>query len=236
MKFFQVKTLARTENPQTLIYQALHQDYSSEPVFDKSVFDETKCGQIAVSRLLEGDRGHYGVLEHPQITFNCCYFPHSVIQQGRTHRIGTSWDVQSFRYTGSHLCKVADGLLDPEQVFYLRPIGTYKDRQGRTYTYTEEQRQEDLERSRSACKNYKQRYDLNFSEEHLRGQVPFDYRQHFVVSFNMRSLMHFLDLRSKKDAQYEIQALCKLLLVEFKTWSPQIANWYTSKHKVKLAP
>ena len=33
-------------------------------------------------------------LEHPQITFNVGYFPHSMMQQVRTHRVGVSFDVQ----------------------------------------------------------------------------------------------------------------------------------------------
>jgi len=76
------------------------------------------------------------------------------------------------------------------------------------------------------------------SEEHARGMLPFDYRQHFVVTFNMRSLMHFLDLRAKKDAQLEIQQLCELMMPHFLEWSPAIARWYqfTRLGKGRLAP
>ncbi|XDE62527.1 FAD-dependent thymidylate synthase [Arthrospira platensis BEA 1257B] len=55
---------------------------------------ELEAGEIIVKRLLAGERGHYGPLEHPSITFNCGYFPHSVMQQARTHRVGISFDVQ----------------------------------------------------------------------------------------------------------------------------------------------
>ena len=80
----------KTPHPQQVIYTALHQDYSEGFVFDEQNIwpSETKCGEIIVKRLLAGDRGHYGCLEHPQITFNCGFFPHSVMQQARTHRIG----------------------------------------------------------------------------------------------------------------------------------------------------
>ena len=43
--------------------------------------------------------------------------------------------------------------------------------------------------------------DAGFAEEHARGILPFDYRQHFVVSFSLRAFLHFLDLRAKLDAQ-----------------------------------
>jgi thymidylate synthase ThyX len=38
-----------------------------------------------------------------------------VIVQARTHRIGTTWDVQSQRYTGKRVVKVASKELDIEE-------------------------------------------------------------------------------------------------------------------------
>ncbi|MEO0844696.1 MAG: FAD-dependent thymidylate synthase, partial [Cyanobacteria bacterium J06643_5] len=80
--------------------------------------------------------------------------------------------------------------------------------------------------------------DNGISEEHIRGKMPFDYRQHFIVSLNLRSLMHFLDMRNKKDAQLEIQKLCELMLIHFENWVPDIAKWYKSHRlgKARLAP
>jgi thymidylate synthase (FAD) len=77
-----------------------------------------------------------------------------------------------------------------------------------------------------------------FSEEHARGSLFFDFRQHFVVSFNARSLMHFLDLRSKKDAQMEIQAMCDLMWPHFQNWMPEVVGWYETNRlgKARLAP
>ncbi|WP_238154251.1 FAD-dependent thymidylate synthase [Synechococcus elongatus] len=189
-------------------------------------------------------------LEHPQITFNCCGYPHSVIQQGRTHRIGTSWDVQSMRYTSKRFLDVlqeiegkpviGDAVMQLiESVFYLRPKGEYTDRKGSKYSYTELQRQEDLGFLWANLEWYAKRIEkYGFSEEHARGLLPFDYRQHFVVSFNMRSLMHFLDLRAKKDAQLEIQALCHQMMARFRQWAPELAAWYEENRwlKGRLAP
>ncbi|MGL5508757.1 MAG: FAD-dependent thymidylate synthase, partial [Microcoleaceae cyanobacterium] len=96
MDKFRVEVIAQTPNPQQVIYAALHQDYNENFVFaDKANWpSEEKCGEIAVKRLLVGDRGHYGSLEHPSIVFNCGFFPHGVMQQARTHRVGISFDVQ----------------------------------------------------------------------------------------------------------------------------------------------
>ncbi|MGD2182934.1 FAD-dependent thymidylate synthase [Lusitaniella coriacea] len=144
----------------------------------------------------------------------------------------------SFRYTGQRIIDVATSKRDIEDVFYLRPIGKYTNRQGKRYTYTEEQRNEDLEWCLAACKHYQKRIEEGLSEEHARGLIPFDARQHFVLSCNVRSLMHLLDLRWKKDAQLEAQKFCELLYIQFEEWCPAVAQWYEDNRakKAKLSP
>lgn len=216
----------------------MHQDYSDSFVFDEETPSETRCGKIAVERLLKGDRGHYGCLEHPYISFNCGWFPHSVMQQARTHRVGITFDVQSFRYTSKQFFDVLEGKKDIEDVFYLRPIGRYHDRNGKKYDYDLERRLKDLVYCRQALERYVSDIKYGISEEHARGKLPFDYRQHFVVTFNLRSLFHFIDLRHKKDAQLEIQKLCELMFDHVNEWTPEIAIWYETNRlsKAKLAP
>ncbi len=240
MDRFRVEVISQTPNPQQVIYAALHQDYTENFVYDDrdSWPSDAECGEIIVKRLLAGDRGHYGPLEHPQIIFNCGYFPHSVMQQARTHRVGVSFDVQSLRYTGNQFLDAAIGKKDIEDIFYLRPVDYYTDREGKKYYYSPEQRQQDLEWCLEAAKRYKIDFDGGMSEEHARGKLPFDYRQHFVVSFNLRSFLHFSDLRNKKNAQLEIQKLCEMMWPHFENWAPDIAKWYTATRlgKARLAP
>lgn len=444
MDRFRVEVIAKTPNPQQVIYAAMHQDYTDKFVFDGRDYwpSELEAGEIIVKRLLAGERGHYGPLEHPSITFNCGYFPHSVMQQARTHRVGISFDVQclagdtevtfikasgclkkikiadlydvwengeiperprrdrkkriqkmslrvlnektgnfqighvnnvmcsglqpvyrltladgktldctvnhqlltgegwqrmgdalglivgenhevlamtkgcelmcngvvrneplythknwfdfqvnqgaefaksyhvrklkahlvkvtqieyigeqmtydlevdgpwhnfvangivvhnSYRYTGNQIVDAVEGKKDLEEIFYLRPVGDYSDRQGKKYHYSPQQRQADLDWCLEAAKRYKADLDAGHAEEHARGKIPFDYRQHFVVSFNLRSLLHFLDLRYKKDAQLEIQKLCDLMWIHVQEWTPEIAQWYEKIRlgKSRLAP
>ncbi|EKQ70776.1 thymidylate synthase (FAD) [Leptolyngbyaceae cyanobacterium JSC-12] len=240
MDRFTVEVIAQTPNPQQVIYAAMHQDYAENFVWDERdrFPTEEKCGAVIVKNLLAGNRGHYGPLEHPQIVFNCGWFPHSTMQQIRTHRVGISFDVQSFRYTGSRIVDVVLGKRDVEEVFYLRPTGTYSDRQGKHYDYTPEQRQQDLEWCLAACHRYTERVQQGFSEEHARGLIPFDVRQHWVMSANVRSLMHLLDLRWKADAQLEAQKLCEAIWPHFQAWVPAIAEWYEGNRlkKARLAP
>jgi len=240
MDRFRVGRIAATPSPQQCVYAAMHQDYSEGYVADERAAwpDERAAGKVCVKRLLAGERGHFGPLEHAQIVLNVGYFPHSVVQQARTHRVGVSFDVQSMRYTGDRICRAARGELDLEDVFYLRPVGDYRDRQGKRYTYTAADRNKDLDLCRQVADRYRERLSAGFAEEHARGLLPFDYRQHFVVSFTLRALLHFMDLRAKCDAQLEIRSLCDLLWPHLEEWAPEIARWYreTRLHKARLAP
>ena len=235
---FRVALITRTPEPNKAIWVAMHTDYSEDFVADQEPPDERKAGEIIVKRLLAGERGHYGPLEHVQIVLNVGWFPHSVMQQARTHRIGCSFDVQSMRYTGNRICKAASEELPLEEVFYLRPAGYYSDRNGKKYQYTEHQRNKDLAICLEAAKRYEELIADGFAEEHARGILPFDYRQHFVVSFSLRAALHFVDLRAKLDAQLEIRHLCEMIWPHIESWSPEIASWYKSTRygKARLAP
>jgi thymidylate synthase (FAD) len=240
MDRFTVVVISQTPNPQQTIYAAMHQDYAEGFVtHDRENWpEEAKCGEIIVKNLLKGGRGHYGPLEHPQIVLNVGWFPHSTMQQIRTHRVGVSFDVQSFRYTGSRILDVVDGKREIDEVFYLRPVGAYSDRQGKKYHYTAEERQRDLDWCLQACYRYQEKIAAGFAEEHARGLIPFDVRQHWVMSANVRSLMHLLDLRWKADAQLEAQKMCEVIWPHFQAWVPEIAEWYEENRlkKARLAP
>lgn len=241
--YLKVHVLSATPNPQTLIWQAMHQDYSEEYVFTEHTPNETESGRNAVKHLLENKRGHFGPLEHPQISFAVGFFPHCVMQQARTHRIGVSFDVQSLRYTGIRICRLIEGAqfntpATIEQLFYIRPCGVYHDRKGRSYEVTAEDRAEDIEACYIAAETYSYKISQGYSEEHARSMLPFDVRQHFVVSFTLRAVLHFLDLRAKADAQDEIRALCELMWPLVQEWVPEIAEWYQANRygKALLSP
>ena len=73
---------------------------------------------------------------------------------------------------------------------------------------------------------------------HARSLIAFDVRQHWVMSANVRSLMHLMDLRAKDDAQLECQQLCDLIFPHFEAWVPAIAAWYKKNRwgKARLSP
>lgn len=251
---FKVNLVSQTPNPQKLMYSCMHQCYSEDLVSEtETTLSETRCGEIAVQRLLKGDRGHFNPLEAPQMTLSVGYFPHSVMQQLRTHRIGVSFSVQSFRYTGERILEL--GVLGEmsktsakvnfnelfnsiENIFYIRPVGDYTDREGKRYTVTQEQREEDLYHCLESSMLYRKRLNLGYSEEHARSIIPLDVRQHFNFTGNVRSILHVLDLRAKKDAQLECQQFCELVVPHIKSWVPEIWNWYETNRyqKARLAP
>ena len=270
---FQVVVLSQTPDPERVIWQAMHQDYSPDFVTPESRIPE-KYGEAVVRHLLEGNRGHYGPLEHPQITFGVGYFPHAVMQQARTHRVGVSFDVQSFRYTGRQIADLGKRLLSAppfalagrspctnetaafadktgaepslflqelETLFYVPASvkeGKAKTRQG-FKPISPEALNIILEQYRSqAIAYYRLVEECGLPYEDARNIIGYGIRQHFVVSFNCRSLMHFLDLRAKEDAQREIRELCELIWPHFEAWCPHVAAWYRKNRwgKARLSP
>jgi thymidylate synthase (FAD) len=224
--------------PEQVIYQAGKNDYSEIPIHEQVIPNPKECGEWIVDELLSNDKGHYGPLEHPGITFSVSGYVHNVMVQGRTHRIGTSWDVQSQRYTGKRVTKVATGELAVDDVFYIRPPGFYTNRKGKKYDWTQDDYNDELEFILLGCKRYAQKYEKGMCEEHIRDYLVQAIRQNFVVSFNLRSVLHFLDLRAKMDAQLEIQALCAQLAPLLERWAPNVWKYYELKrlYRAKLSP
>jgi thymidylate synthase (FAD) len=183
---FRVALIAATPNPQQCVYAGMHQDYSEGFVSsDPGQWpDERRAGEICVKRLLAGERGHYGPLEHAQIVLNVGWFPHSVMQQARTHRVGVSFDVQSMRYTGDRICKAANGELELEEVFYLRPDGRLTATARARSIIIAKRREASILISAAAQPNATATSWPRVSPRSTpAGILPFDYRQHFVVSY-----------------------------------------------------
>lgn len=248
---FRVEVVNSTPDPNYTCWVAMHQDYSEgaaidSPILGNDKYDEEWFGNKVVEHCL--NHGHFGPIEHPALTVNAIGFPHSVMQQLRTHRLLT-FDVQSMRYSGMRIANLGKtlGTTDVqgeeeqriiEDVFYLRPVGHYVDRQGKKYYYDEQWRTDDVQVCRLAAIKYWKDTDRGMSEEHARGTLPFDFRQNFVVSFNMRALMHLIAVRGMADTQIETQTFIRFVVTRFVEWSPVIGGWFEKKHygKNRLAP
>lgn len=223
---FNVSVVSFTHFPQTLVKNAAKICHSG-PYDSKLVWeprdgeDEIKAGHWVVKHLLSGDRGHYGPLEHPSITLVVSGYPHSTIQQLTRHRIGCTYDVQSFRHCD------CSGNIDIEDLIYVRPVGNGFNQSDREIT---------LETISNTMDRYNKLIDSGVDVETARSILPFDYRQRFVATFNLRSLLHVISVRSKGNAQTEIQDMATKFKSVLSLWTPQIYDWFEQKHRGFLAP
>ncbi len=62
-----VVTVYSCPNPNKIIYAAMHNDYSETGIKWIDIPNEKNAGEVIVKRLLAGNRGHYGCLEHTYI-------------------------------------------------------------------------------------------------------------------------------------------------------------------------
>lgn len=233
---FEVVRVAGYDMPQQVSFIALHNDYA-EAFCPSTTLPEDECGKIVIERLLKGDRGHYGPLEHAHLTL-ALRADHNTMMQLRTHRVGLTYDYQSMRYTGARIEKVATCETPVEDVFYIRPPGKYRDRQGDPYEWTVDDAEEHLAISLSSAMDYKRFRDKGFSEEHSRGVLTTNYFQNGVVTGNIRSWFHLMDVRLKHDAQSEFRWLMELVAGEVQRWVPEVYGWYQEHRlgKARLAP
>ena len=248
---FKVSILSCTHRPNLLSYFALHQCYSEKPITEEwhkiSRLSNEELGERVVNRCVKF--GHWSVLEAPAITFCVEGYPHSVMVQARTHRIGINFQVQSQRYTCKRILDLAEFLWtkeakgkateEVEKLFYFRPVGFYADREGNQYEYTNTERNNDISDTINAVRKYYLKVkEKGFAPEHARDFLLQNIRQNFVVTFNARSLLHFCDLRLPKDAQLEIRILAESIFEHFKEWMPEVGVFYekTRYGKNRLSP
>jgi thymidylate synthase (FAD) len=260
-----VRFTCLAHRPNLAAFLALRQCYSMSPVYlrchDFYEQTEEELGEKVIRLCVKN--GHYGVIEEGgDLMLNVVGFPHSVINQHRTHRIGVTFDVASFRYTGnemmqelacksiiketyetnSEFCHRNSFFIDEDfltKYFYLRPLGNYTDREGDLYAYDSVLRSIQIEALKTAVLTYYRLRTLGVSEEHARDVIPYSIRQPYTVSFhNQRSLLHFLEMRSTKDAQLEIRVLAELVAAMYRDYNPGVSEWHTKKrlYKNNLAP
>lgn len=232
-----VETISSTPHPQRVCWAGMHQCYFEDAIVKSAKFTspdvpESWFGEKLIEHAVQ--YGHHSVLEHAQITFNFIGFPHSVMQQLTRHR-HINFSVQSQRYSGKRF--TTPDAYETEDLIYLRPVGKYTDRQGSPYDYTKEWRDSDVSIAMTLADYYAKGLELGKSEEHARGLLVFDFRQNFVMSGNLRAMLHLLHLREKADAQLECQAAMMLMHKQLALWAPEVLEWWDSKGKKgRLAP
>lgn len=196
-----------------------------------------ECGNRIIKHQLGVE--HWSVLNFATATLRFYGFPHSVIAQITRHR-DSAFLCQSMRYTGKRFEDWANSINgDIERLMYLRPVGTYTDRNGNKYEFTEEERTTELKNIiRLGVLGYLEAIESGQSYEMARGKLPYDFRQDFAVTGTIENWFHLLDQRTKKDSQLEIRTLAYMALDELEKWSPTLFSWYRKNRagKARLAP
>lgn len=237
---------ASSPNPQIAIWNGGHicvsENYQHDQLTERMADDSVKCGESIIKYQLAGDRGHYSCLNMAFVKLNCFGFPHSTVMQMVRHRDSAYNDVaslvQSGRYTGARFIAVEGNYIDIEDVFYLRPPGVYRDRDGQEIVYTDEMRFADQLLIRQCCERYAYRVFQGMPYEMAREIIPYCFRQDFTISGTLEAVWHILDQRTKMDAELEVRVLADKIIETLMSYAPELMQWYVSNRykKAKLAP
>lgn len=214
--------------PQQNIWKMQHLCVSEYPN-EKETPTESRCGEIIIKHQLNSKRPHVSVLDQAFVSFYCEGFPHSTMTQIRTHSSsGLKVLAQSGRYTGNRFLDVIDQKIDIEQALFFSPVGTYQDRQGHRFEYTEEERQKDIQYALEACTRFSDKVKRGCPFELAREQFPYEFRQVFGISGTFRALFHMLDYRSAKNAELWCQILSKMILDAMlrENYAIELVQWY----------
>jgi thymidylate synthase (FAD) len=176
-------------------------------------------------------RGHFGLWEHPQITFAIKGVSRSLMAQITRHR-HLSFDVQSMRY------------VDFSDADFITPASLHES----THVSRERGLSDLGESTRDKWRGeYENHVDAAFDlytsmvsagvpKEDARMVLPIGTSVNITVSGNARSFLHLVNLRGKADAQWEIRELANEMLEELFVWMPYTFNWYDRNRPHKISP
>ena len=191
--------LIQVQGSDRMIAAAARVSYARDLDYDGG--DET-TGKDAklLAYLLAHDHG--SPFEHNLITFRV-KAPLFVVQEMLRHRIGVSFNQQSGRYTE----------FLPE--FYVPRVFRTQDAKNKQSSSGEVEHGSTAALVyKMACEasftNYESLLRLGVAREQARGVLPHCTYTSLYITFNVRSLLHFLDLRLAPGAQWEIRQYAKV--------------------------
>lgn len=172
--------------------------------------------------LLRND--HMSPFEHNFFKFRV-RAPIAVAREWVRHRIGTSWNEESGRYT----------VLRPD--FYVPSPENVRSQVGKPGSYSFDQikdpdlivrGQEAMEGTYEFCWDTYNflKDDLGWAKELARFVLPVGMYTEWIWSCNARSLMHFCTLRNAPDAQLEIRVYAQAIEDIFAQIMPVTYTWF----------
>ena len=153
--------------------------------------------------------GHWSVLEHSSMTVKITGISRACSHQLVRHRIGNTFTQESQRYF--------DPLENPDWFVIPPRIENNKELKVK---YIQER-----EREAAEYRFYKEK---GIPKEDARFCLPNACKTTITWTFNMSSLIWFLEMRMKKDAQWEIRLLAEKLyelVMSISSWKEFLIHW-----------
>lgn len=194
-----VTLLSHTKDPEQVVAAAIRQCYASvgSKELKKKIDKETR--ERLIKQVIAS--GHTSTLEHASFTFGVEGVSRVTEIQLIRHRVGTAYSIQSGRYVKRGDAKfVIPTSVKNNKIIYKKYNKILKNVQ-------------DL---------YNEMIDAGIKAEDARYLQPQSLQTKIVVTFNARALLHFLELRCCKRAQWEVQTMANLMLSEVKKVAPII--------------
>lgn len=170
--------------------------------------------------LMEHD--HTSPFEHNQLSFRI-KAPIFVARQWMRHRMN-SYNEISYRYVKSAL------------EFYIPRHFRYQGKvnhQSSEGNFTDDQLLDTYKEALAhATKAYEKLLDSGVGREQARGLLPVCTYTEFIFTCNLHSFMHFLRLRIKPDAQYEIRVYAEAMLQLAFPYFPVALEAFKKKYKL----
>lgn len=227
----EVETVAKTPNPEEVIFRAARQDYYDGYVYDHTVEELLEgCEGNTVEEFLHKrmDREEWGIFEHPSISFAVKGISREVLAHLTRHRFLT-FDVQSMRYAdfSDATFTVPRCFVDDDYANRHGPV-EIDDRREANHLYREH--------CNAAIERYQELVEMGVPKEDARKVLPIATTVNLTVSGNPRALMHVLNLRMKFNAQDETRELADMLYEELYDWVPSVCSWYDEHGPLRSSP
>lgn len=252
-----------TPDPELLVVRAARNDYRHEFIGDATDEDviaeiqqddesaDEAIGRFLINTLMK--KGHWGPMEHPQITFAVEGISRACMAQITRHRAGITFDIRSQRYVDFQGSDPEDLFVTPAAVEDLYagnrdPDGTSVDDILDDYSRVAAHDEDSLQDARegyfdmamdSALVIYERLRDLGVPPEDARFVLPIASSVNMVVSMNLRTLLHIADMRAQANAQWEARELADAMLDKAEEWAPTVIGYYRDElihRKNRLAP
>jgi len=185
-----VQLIRVTENPEDLIA------YIARLTRNQHDFEIKDQGKY-IRNLI--DMGHLSVFEHASISFLIENVSRTMSHQHVRHRIGHAITQMSQRYVNEKDCDV----IVPDSIQTSQIASILYDKISKLSKYA-----------------YIDLIGAGIPKEDARFILPQGTATKLVSTFNFRALMHYLDLRLKKDAQWEIREVATKMLNIVKEIAP----------------